>query len=477
MGYQAAHSGDAYAGIIVYSGLSISNGPQYYSEYLYCKLTSPLVAGATYEVSFYVSVSYPTNNTTSYYAIDRIGAYLSDTIAYRDDGLKSLNVPFHIRSPKNQVLNDSINWVEVSGKYTASGGEAYLYIGNFFSTTDTAKFEQTHPLTPNPTQIIYSYYYIDDVSVQLDTHCDTVTTATNSKICTNEFITLSSSVDTANSYTWNQGQGTKDVNVYQPGTYWVAATKNICDYYVDTFHVEQFSDAVITFKDRLLCTEDSSSIVLIPAITDADSFLWNTGSNSSTLRINNTGTYSCTSIKDCDIHIDYFRVFSIEMEDELSLGNDTMLCEGITYTLGKQLSDNIRYKWSTNAESCCIDITQSGDYMLSITNGCNTKKDSISIEFYECVNCISVPTAFSPNNDGLNDAFKVLSRCPMEEYNIIIVNRWGEVVFRSTDVVNAWDGRFKGMNADIGTYYYLIKYRPVLSENTEVLKGDITLIR
>ncbi len=478
MGHQFPRTGDAYAGIVVYHGTPIPTGPQFYSEYIYCKLKSPLAAGSSYTVSFYVSATFPAaTRSNSYYAVDRIGAHLSDTIAYREDGYKSLNLPFHIRNPKNNILNDTISWVEVSGKYIAKGGEEYMYIGNFYAANDTMKFEQIFPEQPAPAHTYFSYYYIDDVSVRLDTHCDTFTTATETKLCANEFITLSSSVDTADSYTWNQGQGSKNINVYQPGTYWVAATKDTCDLYVDTFYVKQFSNAVINFYTRVLCTEDSSSIELIPTVSDADSFLWSTGASSSTISVSDTGLYSCTSIKGCDIHIDYFTVHSIELEDELSLGNDTLLCDGITYTLGNQLSDNINYKWNTGANVCCIDITNSGNYILSITNGCNTKKDSINVEFYECVNCISVPTAFTPNNDGLNDVFKVLSRCPIEEYKIIIVNRWGEQVFTSDDVSDGWDGTFKGHNADIGAYHFLIQYRALLAEQKEIIKGDISLIR
>ena len=64
-----------------------------------------------------------------------------------------------------------------------------------------------------------------------------------------------------------------------------------------------------------------------------------------------------------------------------------------------------------------------------------------------------IPSAFTPNGDGLNDTFGVKGE-GINNYHIYIYNRWGEVVFESTNPKQTWDGKFKGNNSETGTYVY-----------------------
>lgn len=66
-----------------------------------------------------------------------------------------------------------------------------------------------------------------------------------------------------------------------------------------------------------------------------------------------------------------------------------------------------------------------------------------------------VPNAFTPNGDGLNDAFGAKGN-GIIEYNIQIFNRWGELVFESNDINGQWDGTYKGEKAEMGAYAYNI---------------------
>ena len=64
-----------------------------------------------------------------------------------------------------------------------------------------------------------------------------------------------------------------------------------------------------------------------------------------------------------------------------------------------------------------------------------------------------VPTAFSPNGDGLNDTFGAVGE-GIETYKLTIYNRWGEVVFASHNVDQKWDGAYKGSPVPFGAYKY-----------------------
>ncbi len=165
LGIQAAHSGDAYCGIYC--------SKENYREYLQTELRSPLQAGKRYRVSFWVSLA-----DKSPHAVATLGAFfsrerLSDTtwnilmqteeVWQPDDRLQIIAkrcIP-QVANPFDNILDNAQTWQEVSGEFTAKGGEQYLTIGNFNA------FNQSHVVeSSNGNPVLQgAYYYIDDVSV------------------------------------------------------------------------------------------------------------------------------------------------------------------------------------------------------------------------------------------------------------------------------------------------------------------------
>ena len=95
------------------------------------------------------------------------------------------------------------------------------------------------------------------------------------------------------------------------------------------------------------------------------------------------------------------------------------------------------------------------------------------------INCaepeIFIPTAFTPNNDGVNDRVFVRG-IYLSEIEFEIYNRWGELVFKTTDINKGWDGTYKGkqQNTDVFNYYL----KATCFDGQEFFKkGNISLIR
>ena len=116
-------------------------------------------------------------------------------------------------------------------------------------------------------------------------------------------------------------------------------------------------------------------------------------------------------------------------------------------------------------------VTAEGGCQDSISRILTVKND---VRFY-------IPNAFSPNGDGINDELVVSPFGLLQDYKITVFNRWGAVVFESTDPGVSWDGTFKGKKVDIGVYAYLIEYRfPALDSGAldeGVVAGDVVIIR
>ncbi|MDZ4810503.1 MAG: gliding motility-associated C-terminal domain-containing protein, partial [Bacteroidota bacterium] len=89
---------------------------------------------------------------------------------------------------------------------------------------------------------------------------------------------------------------------------------------------------------------------------------------------------------------------------------------------------------------------------------------------------IYVPTGFTPNGDGKNDRFTPFP-VGMKSYNYFrIYNRWGQIVFSSTNLHDGWDGKLGGRDQQSGIYVWMIE--GVTNDNRVITrKGTVSLIR
>ena len=86
------------------------------------------------------------------------------------------------------------------------------------------------------------------------------------------------------------------------------------------------------------------------------------------------------------------------------------------------------------------------------------------------------PNAFSPDGDGINDFFRISGQ-GMIDFQIEIFNRWGQMVYKSIDLSEGWDGTFSGKKLPTGTYVYKIKTIKYGVEQKLVKSGSVVLVR
>jgi len=104
--------------------------------------------------------------------------------------------------------------------------------------------------------------------------------------------------------------------------------------------------------------------------------------------------------------------------------------------------------------------------------------DTVTLPYSNIQQCCNFvyPNAFTPNNDGKNDGFRVLTYGNMLYYQLSIYNRWGDRVFYTEDSHQYWDGTYSGKVCDNDTYFYYFK-GTCLTGHSEQHKGDVTLVR
>jgi len=247
-----------------------------------------------------------------------------------------------------------------------------------------------------------------------------------------------------------------------------------------------FSDSGVQCPGAPISFTDLSSATIKP-ITN---WKWNFGDGDSTYIENPVHTYSlggvynvmliAQNVKACvdtnfqQLVIDNFYPFA---------GDDTSIVKGAYVYFNA--TGGIQYAWSppTNLSDTSIynpvgyyPDTGHFTYYVHVVSpyGC-TGYDSVKVEVVNQA-AFYVPTAFTPNGDGLNDVFRPVAIGYKNLNYFRVFDRWGEEVYFGTSLEVGWDGTYKDQKEEMGTYFWEISFTDRFG-NKGFMKGDVTLIR
>ncbi len=158
------------------------------------------------------------------------------------------------------------------------------------------------------------------------------------------------------------------------------------------------------------------------------------------------------------------------------VSNDTTVCENSTITLSIRNAKNISWNNGEKSEDIAVQIDNSQYFSVSFKN--QYGKDTTINIFVRCVPCteLTIPTAFTPNGDGLNDEFKVYASGSVSSFEMIIFNKNNKEVFRTTNLNQGWNGCIMQSQQPNGLYFYIIHYKDNFNQQIE-RKGEFLLLR
>ncbi|MBE0647105.1 MAG: gliding motility-associated C-terminal domain-containing protein [Bacteroidales bacterium] len=164
---------------------------------------------------------------------------------------------------------------------------------------------------------------------------------------------------------------------------------------------------------------------------------------------------------------------NIQYQPEImvNLGEDKPLCN--EPLILNAFFPGAAYLWQDGSSDSIYLVTEPGVYYVHVYVDECSRTDSIVLD--ECPIKFWIPTAFTPNGDGLNDTFHPVGT-EITGYSMKIFNRWGEMIFETRTIEPGWDGTCHGEPCKADTYVYLIHYKTASGEYSQV-KGNISLIR
>jgi gliding motility-associated-like protein len=313
-------------------------------------------------------------------------------------------------------------------------------------------------------------------------------------LCPREIFTLSADVQGATSYAWSsKGPDINDavnynigvdsfIRIRNEGRYWAFVTiAKQCEV-VDTVIVRYRGNKQLNFNDTALCRGNS---LVLDADFGTGIYKWESfppqrddqnNTNQSTYYIYNPGFYTVTALVGHCIFRDSLNVY---FNDTLSLTlpKDTVLCQGETFIIRPVISNTSEYTWQDGSKSPTYTALQSGLYSIVAENGCGRDTAQMNIVFESCPCALLLPNAFTPNGDGLNDNFRPLHACDMENYSMTIFNTYGERIYFTKDPLQGWDGKVKGRLLNMGNYVWYVSYVKASTGQLIQKQGNILLLR
>ncbi len=338
MGNEAAHTGNSYAGIILFEGFALTGCTSLFGsswrEYVEGELSAPMQAGQTYCVSFFVSLA---DNVK--WSTNDIGVYFSNSLV--NVNCTSVNNSVLQVSPQLEYtgpdLDNVSGWTELSWAYTATGGEQFITIGNFKNDANTT-YSCSNANAFNP----YSYYYIDDVSVTLgacSAPCNLdVAIQSSQEDCiqggTADLTAVASSGSGNYGYAWtglgtgqtenNVGNGTYTVTVTDLSTVGCSSTETI------TIDILTPVTAEAGLNDTI-CKSESGQLIA----SGGGTYSWDVGGTSAELNVEPgtttiytvtvTGSNGCTDTDQATIVVYDIPAVTVEMADQSVCDNSGLI--------------------------------------------------------------------------------------------------------------------------------------------------------
>ncbi len=387
----------------------------------------------------------------------------------------------------------TIHWYDAGGNLLAAAPTINTGVTGIFYYTVTQQYsvcESIHDtikvyVTKKP---VSSF----QVPVNACTH-DTVTVISNSQAGTDAVYNWS--FDNPD-FVSGAASGPYKIHWQFSGTKTVAlhVVENQCpgDTMVQTVLVEQSPEAEFTFKD--ICLYDSMLLSFTAPNVAGSVYNWNFdgASGGSTTSIadkylhwTTPGTKTITLISNSNRCYDsaVHRITVFPLPDIHILNTASRVCIGDIVYL--KATGGTKYEWSP-AERIFLDydgvtvftrVLAPTVYVVKTQNqyGCFNSDSLIYTDIEPCCQ-FSIPDAFTPNHDGKNDKFHIITYGNTISYELNIFNRFGENVFHSTSPDDSWDGKHDGRDCDMSTYFYYFKAK-CYTGHIEERRGDITLYR
>lgn len=292
----------------------------------------------------------------------------------------------------------------------------------------------------------------------------------NRKVCKELSIPIDFSL-VAQSALWNDASSSLTKELKAPGTFRVSVVNTEGCTAADTVVLDTFTSPTVNIGvDSFVCEDGTYAID--PGTYAA--YTWQDGSHSRVFNATSAGLYAVSIKDDNACNATDTVTLAAKAKPAISMQKILRICNPDTLITPKGTFKT--YMWQDGTIDTSYRITIYGLYTFSVTDTNNCANAATLDVRNNCPADIYVPNAFTPlDNDGLNDLFYPVTR-NVRNIEFKIYNRWGELLYETSDVNGGWDGSFLNKPVCSDVYVYTIKYE-AMNGDQGARNGNVTLLR
>ena len=402
------------------------------------------------------------------------------------DSIVTLNLTINtfVTGTDVQVACGSYTWIDGVNYTSSTNTPTFTIVGGAANGCDsivTLDLTINTFVTGTDVQVACgSYTWIDGVNYTSSTSTPTFTIVGGAANGCDSIVTLDLTINTfvtgtdvqvaCGSYTWIDGVNYTS-STSTPTFTIVGGAANGCD-------------SIVTLDLTINTFVTGTDVqVACGSYTWIDGVNYTSSTNTPTFTVVGGAANGCDSIVTLDLTINNFPNVPL-------LPNDTTYCINSTPMEIIASGSGGTFLWSS--DSNFVTIIGSGDWILPVQtlgsntyyvmeslNGCPSPISTITITMINCD--ITVPTAFTPDGDGVNEDWQILDLDIVYPNNsVLIYNRWGNLIFEHESQKdgpydeNRWNGKYNEQDMPVGSYYYIILYN---DENGGSISGVVSILR
>ncbi|MFT6184594.1 MAG: gliding motility-associated-like protein [Flavobacteriales bacterium] len=285
-------------------------------------------------------------------------------------------------------------------------------------------------------------------------------------ICTDEVAEFEVNVDGL----WSDNETDFNFESSSEGWIWFEVEDQACTKR-DSVFVDVIAYPVAEIESYILLCPGETYTYEIP-----QEGVWNNSITSDYLTVDESGFYTVSIANEqCAIFLESEVVY-LQLP-EVNLGPDQLLCIKDVVDLDASGTYNDSLVWNDGSVEFEREITTTGIYEVITWNQCGEAQDEVELIFDDCDYALFIPNAFTPDGDGINEVWLPIG-LNISEYEIQVFNRWGESVWRSTQLGEAWSG-----SDNFGEYYvsdgiYGYKVKAISVKGLPITKfGSVLILR
>jgi gliding motility-associated-like protein len=334
---------------------------------------------------------------------------------------------------------------------------------------------------------------IVSLPLAVEINANPVTTVTNNgPVCEGNALMLTSTGGAQ--YAWNGPNGftatgsnvsINNLQLTQAGKYYVIVTNAAGCIHKDstTIIINPAPAATTGFSNTSICAGDSVQLIAAGGLT----YQWIPAEGLSDTDVFNPKASPAGSLQYSAIVTNLFAckdtayvTVNVLKKPNANAGPDRVMIAGQPIQLSGSVSgEGYNFSWSPanymdNSHSLQPIVNPPVDikYILNVVSnfGCGTVSDTMFVKLY---NDIFVPNAFSPNGDEINDKWNIPALAAYSSFEVVVYNRYGQIVFQTKNALKPWDGTFNGKPLPVGAYSYFIN----LGTSRYPLNGTVLIIR